>query len=498
VNASPTSALVFTESPRYDRWLGLRVAAQPLAWRRLTPVVAPASLVLIDLVVFLVAFGLASRVRDSLVGPMHQPVLIWVAAGAWLLARAWVGLYPGYGLAAPEELRTSIYTTLAVALGEVAAFFVLKESAASRLVVVGTWGLVVLLGGIARDGIKGLLIRCRLYGCPVIVVGAGTRGALAIREMKANPGTGYIPVAVFDNRVSKLGKFIEGVPVLGTVRTALSMPLPYTVRHVLIAVSPHRRRPRLLGIARRFSRRFAHVVAVPDVFELAHLWVRPRALGGCLTLEIRNNLLVPVNQLVKRFADLLLAVPILVLSAPVIAIAAIVVKLVSPGPAFYGQEREGRHGRRIRVWKLRTMVPDAERRLAVYLANHPEARLEWDTRMKLLKDPRVIPYVGRWLRRFSVDELPQFWNIVTGDMSLVGPRPFPDYHLVKFSAQFRAFRHQVRPGLSGMWQVSERSMADMAGQEARDSYYIRNWSLWLDLWILFRTLPATLRGTGAC
>src|SRR5207247_3014665 len=141
------------------------------------------------------------------------------------LARACAGLYPGYGMAAPEELRTSVITTVAVALGEVAAFFVLKESAASRLVVVGTWALVVLLGGIARDGIKGLLIRCRLYGCPVTVIGAGKPGALAIREMKANPDTGYIPVAVFDNRVSKTGPIIAGVPVLGTGREALSLPV---------------------------------------------------------------------------------------------------------------------------------------------------------------------------------------------------------------------------------------------------------------------------------
>jgi len=117
--------------------------------------------------------------------------------------------------------------------------------------------------------------------------------------------------------------------------------------------------------------------------------------------------------------------------------------------------------------------------------------------MKLLNDPRVIPYVGRWLRRFST-RAAQLWNLVTGDMSLVGPRPFPGLppREVQLSTSAR-FRHQVRPGLSGMWQVSERSMADMAGQEARDSYYIRNWSLWLDLGSCSGRSPPH-RGTGAC
>ena len=496
---SPTRAsnLAVRESAWDSRSLPLHRGARPLAWRRLTPLAATGSLTLADLLIFLASFALAAQVRDALVGPMQHPLLIWVAGAAWLVARSCVGLYPGYGLAPPEELRASVLTTLAVALGEVTAFFVLKEGGASRLVAVITWGLVVLLGWVVRGVVKGLLLRFRLYGCPVAVIGAGKRGAFAIREMRANPGMGYVPVAVFDDDLSKIGRAVEGVPVLGPVDAAFSTSFPYPVRHVLIAVSAAPRQ-RLLDIARALSRRYSHLVVVPDVLGLADLWVRPRALGASLTLEVRNNLLRPANRIVKRCADILLGLPLLMAALPIIVVAAIAIRRISPGPAFFGQEREGRHGRRIRVWKLRTMVPDAERRLADYLAAHPEARLEWETRMKLFNDPRVIPYVGHWLRRFSLDEVPQLWNIVTGDMSLVGPRPFPDYHLAKFNDEFRAFRHQVRPGLTGMWQVNERSTADMAGQEARDSYYIRNWSLWLDLWILFRTLPAAIRGTGAC
>jgi Undecaprenyl-phosphate galactose phosphotransferase WbaP len=489
--------LILPDTTWDSQWLAARRGARPLIWRRITPWAATGSLVLADIWVFLISFIMASAARDALVGPMEQPLLLWVVGAAWLVARAGVGLYPGYGMAPPEELRASVVTTLGVALVEIAAFFVLKEEAASRLVAITTWGLVLLLSLMVRGPLKALLVRLQLYGCPVVVVGAGKRGAFVVREMKANPAMGYIPVAVFDDDLAKIGRTIEGVPVLGTVEDAPLTVFPYPVRHALIAVSAAPR-ARLLDIARALTRRYAHLVVMPDVLGLADLWVRPRALGTSLSLEVRNNLLRPVNGIVKRCADVLFGLPLLAAAAPAIVTAAVAIKLISPGPAFFGQEREGRNGRRIRVWKLRTMVPDAERRLAEYLAANPEARREWETRMKLFNDPRVIPYVGKWLRRFSIDEFPQFWNIVKGDMSLVGPRPFPDYHLAKFDDEFRAFRHQVRPGLTGMWQVNERSTADMAGQELRDSYYIRNWSLWLDLWILFRTLPAALRGTGAC
>jgi lipopolysaccharide/colanic/teichoic acid biosynthesis glycosyltransferase len=143
------------------------------------------------------------------------------------------------------------------------------------------------------------------------------------------------------------------------------------------------------------------------------------------------------------------------------------------------------------------MYRDAEHRLVRYLDDNPPASDEWTSRFKLSDDPRVLPGVGHFLRRFSIDELPQLVNVLRLEMSLVGPRPFPDYHLEAFPARFRELRRRVRPGMTGLWQVSVRGDGDLEAQQAHDTYYIRAWSPWLDLYLLARTFLAVIRSRGA-
>lgn len=202
-------------------------------------------------------------------------------------------------------------------------------------------------------------------------------------------------------------------------------------------------------------------------------------------------------EFVKRLLDLVLLVPALAIGLPLMALGALLVVMVSPGNPFYVQHRVGRHGRTFPVLKLRTMRHDAEAVLARHLAGNPEARKEWSTHFKLTEDRRVLPVIGRLLRRTSIDEIPQLWNIARGDMSFVGPRPFPQYHLEAFDPAFQAVRAAALPGLTGLWQVSGRSDGDLQAQERLDRAYVAGWSLGLDMKLLLRTPAAVLRGRGA-
>jgi lipopolysaccharide/colanic/teichoic acid biosynthesis glycosyltransferase len=202
-------------------------------------------------------------------------------------------------------------------------------------------------------------------------------------------------------------------------------------------------------------------------------------------------------EAVKRAVDICLAAPLALVALPIVAVLAGLIILVSPGAPFYRQERIGHRGRVIRILKLRTMYADAERRLDAHLAQDEAARAEWERFFKLRHDPRIIPVIGDFIRRSSLDELPQLWNILCGEMSLVGPRPFPAYHIRAFDPEFQTLRASVKPGLTGLWQISSRSNGDIGVQKTQDSTYINNWSLWLDFYILMRTVPAVLRGDGA-
>jgi lipopolysaccharide/colanic/teichoic acid biosynthesis glycosyltransferase len=239
------------------------------------------------------------------------------------------------------------------------------------------------------------------------------------------------------------------------------------------------------------------VIVIPQFTGVGSLWVTARDLGGYLGLEIKKNLLMPRNLALKRMMDRAIATPLFIASIPVMAAAALWIKLASRGPAFHCQMREGIDGQRIAVWKLRTMHVNGERLLEPWFEEHPEDRVEWARYFKLRRDPRVLPWIGKLLRRTSLDELPQLWSVLKGEMSLVGPRPFPDYHLEQFPAEFRELRTRVLPGLTGMWQVSARSEGDVEVQEALYTFYIRNWSPWLDLYILARTVAAVLLARGA-
>jgi Undecaprenyl-phosphate galactose phosphotransferase WbaP len=223
--------------------------------------------------------------------------------------------------------------------------------------------------------------------------------------------------------------------------------------------------------------------------------MRTRDCGGLVGLEVRRELLRRRARLTKHAIDLTLALGGGAILLPWVAAVALLVKWSSHGPAFYGHGRIGEGGRKFRAWKFRTMVENADEILDQYLQCDPELQAEWAANHKLKTDPRVTK-IGKFLRQTSLDELPQIWNVIRGEMSLVGPRPIVRNEVERYAEEFDIYQ-KVRPGITGLWQVSGRSETTYEARVAMDVHYVRNWSVWLDVYLLARTVGVVLRKQGA-
>jgi len=212
-------------------------------------------------------------------------------------------------------------------------------------------------------------------------------------------------------------------------------------------------------------------------------------------VSVRNNLLSKNMLITKRIFDIVFSIFLIFLFSPIIVITAILIKLTSKGPIFYVQERPGRFGRMIKIYKFRTMYLDADKKLEEILKNNEELREEFMKYRKLKNDPRITP-LGRFLRRFSIDEIPQLFNVLKGDMSIVGPRPY-QIDEIEHMGEYKDIVLSVRPGLTGLWQISGRSDLSFQAKLKIETWYVLNWNLWLDLFIIIRTIPVVISGKGA-
>jgi Undecaprenyl-phosphate galactose phosphotransferase WbaP len=430
------------------------------------------------------------------VGPvLHQSPASYVnlAPFLWIfpLEYAGAGLYPGFGLGAVEILRRLSYCTSFTFLIMAGASFALKmPQDHSRMGFAIAWGTSLLSVPFLRFLVLSVVSRWRWWREPAVLVGNRSWVQKTIRSLKDAMSLGYRPVAVLSSDPGHYGNAVEGVPILGGVELA---PL-LAERGLRVAIMQDSEASD--SILSHLQQHFHRVVIMREYDDLPVEPVQVSNLGGVLGLEFTNNLLRRKNRFIKRTLDVVLGVMLLCFGVPLIALGGLLVKLSSCGPIFFCQEREGLGGRHIKVWKLRTMYQDAEQRLERFFLTLPALRDEWEKQFKLVHDPRISS-LGAVLRRFSLDELPQLLSVIKGEMSFVGPRPFPEYHLRKLSPEFRALRRRVRPGLTGLWQVMVRSNGGLEEQKIYDTYYIRNWSLWLDVYILARTVVAVLTGRGA-
>ncbi len=455
-------------------------------------------LILIDVFALELSLLLGCLVRLSLhsifpIG-LNRPQYQGLALGVLTLplAYGWVGLYPGYGMSAVQRIRARVYATATIFVVLLLWNYTLYDGQWSRGVLILTMCFALVFAPALEAPLRKALITRGLCGVPVVILGAGATGALVAKTLQQERNLGFILAAMLDDDPRKWGQTIHGVPVVGPLSAAQAFAGRAKVALIAIPTLP---RAQLSNLVQNLS--FPSVIVVPDLFGMQSLWITSRDMGGVLGLELKKNLLLPSSRLLKRTLDCAIALPALLLSLPVLALLALWIQLVSPGPPFFVQEREGQAGRRIRIYKLRTMFAAAENLLSRYLDEHPDEKANWIRFYKLKQDPRILPGVGWFLRRYSLDELPQLWNVLKGEMSLVGPRPFPVYHLSGFPESFRALRASVMPGITGLWQVSTRSDGDLETQQSDDTYYIRNWSVWLDIYILTRTIMTVLKPRGA-
>ncbi|MDY8108797.1 exopolysaccharide biosynthesis polyprenyl glycosylphosphotransferase [Fulvimarina sp. 2208YS6-2-32] len=404
-----------------------------------------------------------------------------------VIVNATFGLYSASRLSPFDLFRQQILA--AAILSTLVAAALARDLTIWTLMVVWIVMLIALtgFGTLARTLVQRLLIRHDLWREPVVIIGEESEGRRLARALDEEPELGYRALAVVPA--------MTAAQIRAAVMAACGPAEPggETFACAILLSSGHEADD--LRIAAELD--LPSVMILRDAGSVQTLRTRSPSILGSGGLELRHSLLVADNLRLKRIFDVLVAVPALVLALPVIVLAALAVFAYDGRNPFYVQKRAGIRDRTINVLKLRTMYADAEARLARHLADDPDAAREWQRHFKLKNDPRILPVIGTALRKSSIDELPQLLNVVVGEMSLVGPRPFPRYHLEAFDQDFRALRASVMPGLTGYWQISHRSDSDLESQRRSDVFYIRNWSVWLDLYILVHTLPVVLAARGA-
>jgi len=427
--------------------------------------------------------------------PLPQLITRLYLLAPWSLALAEARLYTRRTLFWDETRRVVYACTLAALVAVALSFAEKRATTTSRLVIGGVWLASLVVVPAVRLRVKRLLAAVGLWRKRVLVVGAGETGSQVVQRIRQNPDLGYEPVAFVDDDPAKIGRPQLGLPVRGPLASIPQAIADLEVEEVVVAI-PELPRERLFHLIAMCEGRVQSIRLVPDLFGLASVGVEAEDLDGVLLLHMRWNLAKPWNLFVKRVFDLAAASAVAVLLAPLLAIAVIAICLDSPGPVFFVQERIGPGRRRFRCVKFRTMYADNEARLKSHLAVDDGARTEWEQFAKLKSlDPRVTR-VGRLLRRSSLDEMPQLINVMRREMSLVGPRPYLPAEAERMGDLAETIL-KAPPGMTGLWQVSGRSNLTFEQRIRLDEYYVRNWSLWMDVVVLLKTVGAVLRRDGA-
>ena len=407
-------------------------------------------------------------------------------------------LYPGLGINPAEEIKLIARNTGLGFLIGILTFDLNLKWLPNYLAFIpfGLFSIGMVL--VMRWLVRILAVKAGVWCEPVAILARGAHMSGLTNYFLQRRRLGFLPVLRIIDAASAKKSFASPLPLVD-LRSLLAShsphPLLKNIDTVLVDTSFFGHKLGGRSSSQLFSM-FKHVIFVSDMDWMEGAALQVQDFEGLTGIEAHANHLSPASSLIKRAVDIFGSLFGVLLFAPILGLVALMIKLDSPGPLLYRQARVGKDGKMIDIYKFRSMVLNAEQALESHLRANPHLRSEWEQKQKLCHDPRITR-VGKWLRKFSMDEIPQLINVLKGEMSLVGPRPLPLYHHQLLSAAANSLRNSVIPGLTGMWQVSGRSDVSVREMERLDSYYVHNWSPWLDAYILLRTVWVVISRNGA-
>jgi Undecaprenyl-phosphate galactose phosphotransferase WbaP len=481
---------------------GIHSEAGPKLRTNYRPWLVGASLLVSDLLAVVVAFLAAYFTRKALLpiigGPLSwsqiQPLAIMVVIFVPTIL-LFSGSYPGHGRAGHIEFRRLMLdVSLAYIAVGVASFILGYGFQFSRFIFLFGWGLTLFLVVISRVVLRNRGPSLPWWSIPAVVIGEPEELSAALVSLRASRRIGFKAVAALVLGAEPEEERIHGVPAFEFSSALLSNLRSQGVLLAVVASPTTDLDRSVRQQLHDLSSMFPRVVYVTENPALNVVQVNQVLLLGRPTYEVQNKLLSSSRRRIKRLTDLVLCLLGLGMGVPAFAFIALLIALDSPGHVLYKQERVGLNGKLFDVYKFRTMQVGAEESLDAVLASDPKLQEEYRARHKLQADPRITR-VGRVLRRLSFDEFPQFWNVIRGDMSVVGPRPYLPSEIEQLG-EAREVILRVPPGLTGWWQVMGRHRLDFKQRLRMDEFYVGNYSMLTDLYILCKTVYVVLSGEG--
>ena len=396
--------------------------------------------------------------------------------------------YPSVPLGEVEEFRRLVGSALITHLLAMAFLgFSRQVEILSRVVLIVSGVGVAVFAQPFRNCARSLLWRLGIGRLRAFLVGSGPQAQQMADLCAANPFFGYRVVGSFDHR----GEAVEGVPRLGSLRDIVRIGREMNVKRLVVCEDERLLSEQLMD----FTTQFQFIDFFPLRKAVPVFGSRLVEVDGFCGIEMVNQACMKMLGVEKVVLDFLIAVVAMLLLSPLFIVIPLLIKLTSKGPVFYRHHRLGMNGQPIRVWKFRSMYVNADTRLKEMLARNPALKAEWEANFKLKDDPRITP-IGNFLRKTSLDELPQLFNVFSGDMSVVGPRPIVEDEVHYYGDRYALFS-RAKPGITGLWQASGRSDTSYDRRVALDCHYVLNWSPWMDIWVIIRTAFVVLTMKGA-